>query len=109
MSSDSIQKVLQEELAHFSRTIGHPARVEILLEVHRRGKVEEGVKLQIGDLSSATVMQHLRELKRAGLIQGRIFGSRCSYSVNEEKLKAFCRNSQLFFELMFEQKQNPGA
>jgi ArsR family transcriptional regulator len=108
MNSDPQLKVLQDELAHFSRTIGHPARVEILLEVHRRGKVEEGVKLQIGELSPATVMQHLRELKRAGLIQGRIFGARCSYSVNEEKLQAFWQNSRLFFDLMLAQPHSNG-
>ncbi|MEN9638387.1 MAG: hypothetical protein RLZZ262_255 [Bacteroidota bacterium] len=100
MKSESNKKFLHDELAHFSRTIGHPARVEILLKVHQLGKVEEGVQLEIGSLSPATIMQHLRELKKAGLIQGRIFGARCSYSVNEENLEAFYRNSQAFFHLI---------
>jgi DNA-binding transcriptional ArsR family regulator len=98
-----MQNSIQEHLSFFSRAIGHPARVAILMEVAKKGVVAEGEQLQIGELSSATIIQHLRELKRAGLIKGRIFGARSNYSIDKENLKRFMNNSEAFFELVCNQ------
>ena len=51
------------------------------------------MKIVIKDTQKAskfsTIIQHLRELKRAGIIQGRIFGAQCKYGLNMEILQEF--------------------
>jgi DNA-binding transcriptional ArsR family regulator len=91
---------IHDNLSFFSRAIGHPARVALLIEIAKRGKVSEGEQLQVGDLSPATIIQHLRELKRAGLIKGRIFGARSNYALDSENLRKFMDNSVSFFDLV---------
>jgi ArsR family transcriptional regulator, arsenate/arsenite/antimonite-responsive transcriptional repressor len=93
-------QTIQDHLAFFSRAIGHPARVVILLEIAKRGRVTDGEQLEVGELSPATVIQHLRELKRAGLVKGRIFGARCNYAIDKENLDKFMANSKAFFDLI---------
>jgi ArsR family transcriptional regulator, arsenate/arsenite/antimonite-responsive transcriptional repressor len=100
LSSMDTHQTIQDHLSFFSRAIGHPARVVILLEIAKRGRVMDGEQLEVGDLSPATVIQHLRELKRAGLIKGRIFGARCNYAIDKENLEKFMANSKAFFELV---------
>ena len=62
----------QEKLARFAKAMGHPARIAILQFLASQeccffGDIHE--KLPI---AKATVSQHLKELKEAGLIQGEI-------------------------------------
>ena len=49
----------------------------------------EGEIVSVSGVSPSTVIQHLRELKRAGIIQGRIFGAQCKYGLNQEILHEF--------------------
>jgi len=81
--------MLEKNLAHFTRAIGHPARVAVLLAIAKKGNMVEGEIIDVPPLSKATVMQHLRELKRAGLINGRIFGMKASYYIDMENLMKF--------------------
>ena len=53
----------QEQIARFAKAMGHPARMAIL---------------------KATVSQHLKELKEAGLIQGEIETPKVRYCINRE-------------------------
>ncbi len=80
---------LEQNLAHFTRALGHPARIAVLVELARRGFVVQGEIIQVPKLSQATVMQHLRELKRAGLLKGRIFGSKADYRIDSENIQKF--------------------
>jgi ArsR family transcriptional regulator len=80
---------LEQELAHFTRAIGHPARVAVLLAIAKQKKEVEGEVIDVPPLSKSTVIQHLRELKRAGLINGRIFGTKSKYWIDEEKFQRF--------------------
>jgi DNA-binding transcriptional ArsR family regulator len=89
--------ILEKELSHFARAIGHPARVAVLLEIAKRGNNVFGEIIDIPPLSKTTVLQHLRELKRAGLIQGRIFGTKAAYSLDLENISKF---HQSFFQFM---------
>lgn len=88
---------LEKELSHFARAIGHPARVAVLLEIAKRGNTVFGEIVDIPPLSKTTVLQHLRELKRAGLIQGRIFGTKASYNLDLENISKF---HSTFFQFM---------
>jgi len=98
---------LEQELAHFTRAVGHPARIAVLLAIAKLSKEVEGEVIDVPPLSKSTVIQHLRELKRAGLINGRIFGTKAKYWIDEEK---FSRFKSLFTEFIesveFEQSKN---
>lgn len=60
-----------------------------MIEIAKRGNSVFGEIIEIPPLSKATVLQHLRELKRAGFIQGRIFGTKASYSLDLENIAKF--------------------
>jgi DNA-binding transcriptional ArsR family regulator len=76
-------------LANLSKSIGHPTRIQILRSLCEQGGTIEGEIVDIPNTAPSTVIQHLRELKRAGLIKGRIFGAQCKYSLNDETLHVF--------------------
>lgn len=61
----------------------------MLLEIARRGSKISGEIIDVPQLSKATVLQHLRELKRAGFIQGRIFGAKAEYQLDNKLIEDF--------------------
>lgn len=81
--------IQEQELAQFTRSIGHPARIAVLKAIAATGTIIEGEIIDVPPLSKATVIQHLRELKRAGLVNGRIFGTKARYSLDKENFEKF--------------------
>ncbi|WP_321334428.1 metalloregulator ArsR/SmtB family transcription factor [uncultured Bacteroides sp.] len=74
----------QEEIARFGKALGHPARIAIL---HFLASQECCYFGDIHDelpIAKATVSQHLKELKEAGLIQGEIEPPKVKYCINPE-------------------------
>ena len=61
------------------KALAHPARLAILRTLARRGDCVCGEVVEVMPLAQATVSQHLRILKDAGLIQGRIDGRNSCY------------------------------
>jgi ArsR family transcriptional regulator len=88
----------EKNLAHFARALGHPARIAVLIEIAKKGFVIRGENIEVPQLSQATVLQHLRELKRAGILQGRIFGAKSEYKLDLENLRKFDENFHAFME-----------
>lgn len=88
--------ILEQELSHFTRAIGHPARVAVLIALSKREGDVEGEIIEVPPLSQTTVIQHLRELKRAGLVQGRIFGTKSKYGIDYQNLEHFFKLLQDF-------------
>jgi DNA-binding transcriptional ArsR family regulator len=88
----------EKDLAHFTRALGHPARIAVLVEIAKKGFVIRGESIEVPQLSQATVLQHLRELKRAGLLQGRIFGAKAEYKLDLENLRKFDEQFHAFME-----------
>jgi ArsR family transcriptional regulator len=74
------------ELATLSRALGHPARVAILRLLTECGECMCGSIVDRLPLSQATVSQHLKVLKDAGLIQGEVEGPRVCYCVQPAAL-----------------------
>lgn len=70
------------ELARLAKALGHPARVAILRLLIRRGECVCGAIVDELPLAQATVSQHLKVLKEAGLVQGEIDGPRVCYCVD---------------------------
>lgn len=77
----------ETELAQLARALGHPARVRILRLLIERNACIAGELSGVLPLSPATVSEHLKILKNAGLIKGAIDGPRRSYCVNKLALK----------------------
>lgn len=70
-------------LAEFAKAIAHPARIAILKILAARRSCICGEIVNQLPLSQSTVSQHLKALKRAGLIQGEIEGPKTCYCLSE--------------------------
>jgi hypothetical protein len=90
--------VKHSEFAHYCRALAHPARFAIIAEIVLRGGQIKGDAIEIPSMANATVLQHLRELKRSGIISGRIFGSRSDFKINSKALSKFEDMCLKFFE-----------
>ena len=75
-------RVSDTELARMTKALGHPARVAIMRLLIARGECVCGAIVDELPLAQATVSQHLKVLKEAGLVQGEVDGPRVCYCVN---------------------------
>ncbi|MDX9748308.1 MAG: metalloregulator ArsR/SmtB family transcription factor [Paludibacter sp.] len=87
-----------EQLARFAKAMGHPARITILeylssLDCCYFGEIHNELPI-----AKATVSQHLKELKEAGLIQGEIETPKVKYCINRENWE----KAQAYFAEFFE-------
>ena len=73
------------ELARLAKALGHPARVRIL-ELLLAQDACCGELVGELPLAQATVSQHLKVMKRAGLVRGEVEGPRVSYCADRERL-----------------------
>lgn len=87
----------QNELAKLAKVLGHPARIAIIQHLIQTNACITGDIVDELGLAQATISQHLRELKSAGLIQGTIEGTAVSYCIAPHKWQ-YVRNlfNQLF-------------
>ncbi len=74
------------ELASLAKALAHPARVRILRLLLARDACYCGQIVDELPLAQATVSQHLKVLKAAGLIVGEIDGLRTCYCAGREQL-----------------------
>jgi len=77
-----------ESLASACKALSHPARLAILQTLAQSGSCLCGEVVDVIPLSQATVSQHLKVLKDAGLITGTIDGPRSCYCINTEAMRA---------------------
>jgi ArsR family transcriptional regulator, arsenate/arsenite/antimonite-responsive transcriptional repressor len=77
-------KEKQEKIARFAKALGHPARIAILDFLAKRDTCYFGDINEELPIAKATVSQHLKELKDAGLIQGEIETPKVKYCINQE-------------------------
>lgn len=75
------------ELARIAKALGHPIRVQILRILLQRKSCLCGEIVAEVSVAQATVSQHLKVLKEAGLIQGEIDGPRVCYCANSDRLR----------------------
>lgn len=93
----------QNEIASLAKALGHPARVAILQYLAERKTCVCGDIVEELPLSQSTVSQHLKELKKVGLIKGDIDGPTVCYCVDQKVLN---RASKLLTNLFQEVHQN---
>lgn len=77
------------EFAALAKALGHPARVAILQLLIRRDGCICGEIVDELPLAQSTVSQHLKQLKRAGLIRGVVDGPRVCYCVEPAVIARF--------------------
>lgn len=73
-------------LADLAKALAHPGRIRILQILAKRRSCICGDIVEELPYSQSTVSQHLKELKRVGLITGNIDGPRTCYCLNNETL-----------------------
>jgi ArsR family transcriptional regulator len=74
------------QLAAWAKALGHPARLAILRLLAERQTCLCGEVVEELPLAQATVSQHLRALKEAGLVRGETDGPRSCYCLAPEAL-----------------------
>lgn len=72
----------QNQLADYARALAHPARVAILQHLVKTNQCICGDLVGELGLAQATVSQHLKELKKAGIIKGNITGTSVCYCID---------------------------
>jgi len=95
----------QNELASMAKAIGHPARIAILQFLASQKSCVCGDIVDELPLSQSTVSQHLKELKKVGLIKGNIEGPSVCYCID---LKAWS-NAKSRLSEFFEKYQDPSC
>ena len=86
----------QNDLSVLTKALGHPARIAILQFLIKTKLCVCGDIVDELPLSQSTVSQHLKELKKAGLIKGDIDGPSVCYCIDE---KAWNRAKKMIGEL----------
>ena len=79
----------QNSLANIAKALGHPARIAIVEYLLNQKECICGDIVSELPLAQATISQHLKELKIAGIIKGSIEGNSICYCLNEEMIVEF--------------------
>ncbi len=87
----------QNQLAVLLKAIAHPARIAILQHIIKANACICGDLVEELGLAQATISQHLRELKNAGLIQGTIEGVSVCYCIEPKAWALLQKQLNYFF------------
>ena len=79
----------EQELADIAKALSHPARIAILKVLAKQTECICGEIVEVLPLAQSTVSQHLKELKKAGLIDGTVDGPRSCYCINWKAFEKF--------------------
>ncbi len=74
----------QNQISEFAKALAHPARVAIIQELLRQKTCICGDLADVLPLSQSTISQHLKELKRTGIVRGEVDGPRVCYCIDQE-------------------------
>jgi ArsR family transcriptional regulator, arsenate/arsenite/antimonite-responsive transcriptional repressor len=83
VTKTEIFSVEQNRVADLAKAFAHPARVAILQMLAQKRACVCGDLVDELPLAQATVSQHLKELKRIGIIRGDIDPPRVCYCIDE--------------------------
>lgn len=89
----------ENAIAKYAKALGHPARVAIVkLLIKKQTCICRDLVNEL-PLSQSTVSQHLKELKEAGLIKGRIDGAKVCYCIDDKQWNLAKKYLNELFEL----------
>jgi ArsR family transcriptional regulator len=80
------ETTIEQDVAILAKALGHPARVRIMRLLLAHDACYCGQLVDELGLAQATVSQHLKMLKDAGLIVGEIEGPRICYCASRDRL-----------------------
>jgi len=83
-------------IAALAKAIAHPARIAILKALAKRDECICGEIVDVLPLAQSTVSQHLKELKKIGLIKGEVDGPRSCYCIDKESLREYSEAITMF-------------
>jgi predicted transcriptional regulator len=87
----------QNRLAQMLKAMAHPARIAILQYIISANACICGDLVDELGLAQATISQHLKELKNAGLIQGTIDGVSVCYCIEPNAWQLLNKELGAFF------------
>lgn len=79
----------QKRTAELAKALAHPARIAILELLAERATCICGDITDELPLAQSTISQHLKALKKTGIIKGEVDGVRTCYCLNEEVVEEF--------------------
>ena len=79
----------QEQLVSMLKALGNPIRFEIIKFLVTHPGCITGDIVEYLPIAQATVSQHLKVLRDAGLIKGTVEGPAMSYCIHDENLEWF--------------------
>lgn len=88
----------QIRMAELAKALGHPARIAILEILAQRQECICGDITDQIPLAQSTVSQHLKALKKAGVVKGEVEGVRVCYCINEDAADELKELLGLFIE-----------
>ncbi|MCL4156397.1 UNVERIFIED_CONTAM: hypothetical protein GTU68_019361 [Idotea baltica] len=74
----------QNQIAAIAKVLGHPARIAILEFLIKLESCVCGDLVKEIGLAQPTISQHLKELKKVGIIKGTIEGTSVCYCIDDE-------------------------
>lgn len=84
LTKSEIFTAKQNQLAAMFKALAHPARIAILQYIVKQNAcICNDLVHELG-LAQATISQHLKELKNAGIIKGNIEGTSVCYCIDEK-------------------------
>lgn len=96
-------------LAAAAKALGHPARLAILRTLAERGTCVCGEVVDVLPLAQATVSQHLKALKDAGLVRGETDGPRSCYCLDLDAVARLADTLRTFLAGLEPDAARPGC
>src|SRR4030088_2735486 len=97
LTKTEIFTIKQNRLATMLKALAHPARIAILQHLIKTDTCICGSLVEELGLAQATISQHLKELKNAGLIQGTIDGVSVCYCIEPKAWELLNKELNTFF------------
>jgi DNA-binding transcriptional ArsR family regulator len=88
---------IQNELAQMMKALAHPARIAIIEHLIKSNECICNDLVGVLGLAQATTSQHLRELKNAGIIKGKIEGTSVCYCIDSHTWDKYRETFAAFF------------
>lgn len=83
LTKTTLFTVEENRIAELGKAFSHPARVAIIRYLLEKNACVCGDLVDVLPLSQSTVSQHLKELKRIGILKGNVEGASVCYCINE--------------------------
>lgn len=84
MNKKKVLTTKQKKIAQYAKAMGHPIRMFVLELLSKQICCYSGDMTELLPIAKSTLSQHLKELKKAGLVQGEIEGPKIKYCICKE-------------------------